>query len=101
MISTNTLRHIPTDAPSIIRELRNTFDERILDLHAVARERSGTAGRGLGHDSSAMIHMDLPHGALQVTAIYDVVQDRFTQLVARMAEEAHHERPSFTISLFL
>jgi hypothetical protein len=101
MISTNTPRSLPTDAPAIIRELRDAFDQRLTNLHAVAQEKAPTARPGQGHDGTAMYHIDFPLGVLQVTAIYDSAQDRFTQLVARMAEEAHHERPSFTISLFL
>jgi hypothetical protein len=33
--------------------------------------------------------------------VYHTEEDRFTQLIARAADEAHNERPSFTISLFL
>lgn len=101
MNSTNTLRHIPADAPAIIRELRNAFDERMLEFNAVALEKAANSRLHQGHDNSEMIHIDLPHGPLQLTAIYHAAEDRFTQLIARMADEAHHERPSFTISLFL
>ncbi len=92
---------LPDDAPPLIRELRDAFDARIMDLLAVAREQASSAVPLHGHDASPMHHIDFPYGVLQVTAIYDAAQDRFTQLVAREANEAHHERPGFTISLFL
>ena len=85
------------DAPDIVRELRRLFDERLVDLHRTAVAQAVRVDNGV----SAMYHIDFPAGALMVTAMYDMERDRFTQLVARAAEEAHHERPSFTISLFL
>lgn len=92
---------LPLDAPGLIRELRDAFDARFVDLSQVARAQAPSADPRQGHDASPMHHIDFPHGALQVTAVYDAAQDCFTQLIARHAEEAHHDRPSFTISLFL
>jgi len=101
MNSNYTTQALTANAPSLIHELRNAFDARLMELHAVARERAPSANPEPGHDASPRYHIDFLHGALQVTAIYDASQDRFTQLVARQASEAHHERPSFTVSLFL
>jgi len=92
---------LQSDAPMLLRELRDAFDAHFVDLIAVAREQAPSADPRPGHDRSPMYHIDFPHGVLQVTAIYDAAQDRFTQLVARHADDAHQERPSFTISLFL
>jgi hypothetical protein len=97
MLSTFSPSPLPADAPAIVHELRKAFDQRMPELYAVARDRSTVTPNG----NSPMYHVDMPFGALQVTAVYDREQDRFTQLIARAAEEAHHARPSFTISLFL
>ncbi len=97
MISTFATQPTHTDAPEVVRDLRRLFDERLTDLYAVARGRVPHAESG----ASPMVHVDFPAGALQATAIYHSDVDRFTQVIARAAEEAHQERPSFTISLFL
>lgn len=86
-----------SDAPEIVKELRRLFDERMLELHATASLQRPVLENG----TSPMVHVDFPAGPLQATAIYHTVEDRFTQLIARAADEAHFERPSFTISLFL
>jgi|GEM_PF-1628235 len=101
MNSSYTPQALSADAPPLLHELRNAFDARLMELHAVAREKAPSENPLQGHDTSSMYHIDFPYGTLQVTAMYDAAQDRFTQLVARHANEAHHERPSFTISLFL
>jgi hypothetical protein len=101
MISNTTPHTLPEDAPELIRELRYAFDARFADLIVVAREKAPSANAVPDHGGSTMYHIDFPHHQLQVTAMYDAAQDRFTQLVARYADEAHHERPSFTISIFL
>lgn len=101
MISSTHPDLLQPDAPMLLRELRDAFDAHFVDLIAVAREQAPSADPRPGHDRSPMYHIDFPHGVLQVTAIYDAAQDRFTQLVARHADDAHQERPSFTISLFL
>ncbi len=97
MLSAYSTTPLPADTPALIIELRKAFDERMEELYVVARDRSAITPNG----NSPMYHVDMPHGTLQVTVMYDSEQDRFTQLVARAAEEAHHARPSFTISLFL
>lgn len=84
-------------APDIVRALRRTFDERLMDLHRAALDEAARGSEGV----STSCHIDFPAGALMVTAVYDTEQDRFTQLIARAADEARHQRPSFTISLFL
>jgi len=101
MIAIYSPQALPSDAPSIVHQLRDAFDAKLMDLYAVARVQAPSALPARGHDTSPMHHIDFPHGPLQVTAIYDAGQDRFTQLVARYANDAHHERPHFTISLFL
>jgi hypothetical protein len=97
MNSEQTLQLLHADAPSIVKALRTLFDERLLDLHAVARAEHAVQDKG----ASPTVHVDFPAGPLQVTAVYHAEEDRFTQLIARAADEAHYERPSFTISLFL
>ena len=97
-LSSNTLSG---DTPALIQELRDAFTARMKELYSVARRKAPGANAGPGHGASHMYHIDFPHGMLQVTAVYDAARDHFTQLVAREANEAHHERPSFTISLFL
>ncbi len=82
------------DAPSAVYELRKSFDDRLTDLHNAALQQVAENE----HGASPIVHVDYPHGALQVTAISNAGSDRFTQLVARAADEAHHERPSFTIT---
>ncbi len=97
MITTQSPQPLHADAPAIVQELRRLFDERLLELHATAQMDPPDAENG----TSSMVHVDFPAGALQATAIYHSVEGRFTQIIARAADEAHHERPSFTISLFL
>jgi hypothetical protein len=97
MNSEQTLQLLHADAPEIVRALRTLFDERLLDLHTVARSEHAVQANG----NSPTVHVDFPAGPLQVTAVYHAEEDRFTQLIARAADEAHYERPSFTISLFL
>jgi hypothetical protein len=97
MITAHTPQPTHAEAPAIVKRLRKLFDERMLDLYAVASVQRPVLENG----TSPMVHVDFPADALQVTAVYHTVEDRFTQLIARAADEAHHERPSFTISLFL
>ncbi len=97
MITTRNPQPLHADAPSVVQELRRLFDERLLELHATAQLQQPILENG----TSPMVHVDFPAGALQATAIYHSVEGRFTQIIARAADEAHHERPSFTISLFL
>ena len=101
MNTTSLPNTLPHDAPDVIFELRSAFDARHAILIAVARQQSPSSNPVIGHDTSSMYHIDFPHHQLQMTAMYDAAQDRFTQLVGRYADEAHHERPSLTISLFL
>ncbi len=97
MISNTSIRRIHPDAPSIVHELRGAFDEHFMDLYKVARDQASRHE----HRTSSVLHVDFPLGALHATAMYNVQLDRFTQVVARAADEAHHERPNFTISVFL
>jgi hypothetical protein len=97
MLSTQEPQFLHHDAPPIISELRMLFDERLEELYRTAVAEAVHQDNG----ASPMYHIDFPAGQLMVTAMFDMERDRFTQLVARAAEEAHHQRPSFTISLFL
>ncbi|MFZ1688019.1 MAG: hypothetical protein WAU70_11385 [Flavobacteriales bacterium] len=97
METIQTTQRIHPDAPPIIHELRRLFDERSDDLYRVALDHAVQKD----HGASPMYHIDFPAGALHVTAMFNFERSCFTQLVARAADEAHHERPSFTISLFL
>jgi len=97
MLTDQNPQPVHADAPAIVKALRTLFDQRMMDLHAVARLQHPIQENG----SSSTVHVDFPAGTLQVTAVYYAEEDRFTQLIARAADEAHYERPSFTISLFL
>lgn len=97
MVTQHGPQHVHPEAPDLIKELRQLFDDRLEELHRTALEQAVKRDNG----ASPMYHIDVPAGPLMVTVMYDMDNDRFTQLVARAAEEAHHERPSFTISLFL
>jgi hypothetical protein len=102
MNNTQSPKTVLNDATETVKELLRLFDERLLELHATASLKrqvleSGTSPIRIG----PMVHVDFPAGPLQATAIYHTVEDRFTQLIARAADEAHFERPSFTISLLL
>lgn len=98
MISTYSTRPLSPNAPAIIRELRASFDERMMDL---AREASAM----LPHEASAgpdrTTHVSYTYGPLLVTAVYNWTSGQFTQLIARDSAEEGLERPSFTLSLFL
>lgn len=97
MESAYTPQHLHPDAPPIVHELRRLFDERSDALYRTALEQAVKQDNG----ASPMYHIDFPAGALHATAMFNMERSCFTQLVARAADEAHHERPSFTISLFL
>lgn len=99
MMLTNTAhRELAGTAPPFLRLLRDAFDVRIMELYRYAVEqRASEPPTGV----EETVHVHFMEAGLQVTAVYNFAQERFTQLIARDPEEVHIDRPSFTISLFL
>jgi hypothetical protein len=91
---------LPTDnsVPSIVRELRAAFDARLTQLYAAAVD---LMARTPPQANAHIVHVPFTWHGMRVEAMYNRVQDLFTQLVARPDEEAKEQRPPFTISLFL
>lgn len=46
-------------------------------------------------------HVHYTHGTLHVVAVFSHVEDRFTRLIARDADERGVDRPSYTLNIFL
>lgn len=97
MNSQQSLHGLHAEAPAIAQALRTLCVERLLELHGVARTEQGMHPKC----DSPKVHVALPAGPLQVTAVCHAEKDHFTQPVARAADEAHSERPGVTIGLFL
>lgn len=85
------------NVPSIVRELRQDFDDRMMDLFKQAtlllEMEPPTA--------SETVHVPYRSRGLHVIAVFHQPTGLFTQLIARSAQEEGLERPSYTISLFL
>lgn len=86
-----------TDAPPIIRELRNAFDSQLTSLY----EKALTMHAADPGSPTKMFHVPFTHGPFAVEAMYDARQDLFTQVVARPLSSESSERPAYTISMFL
>ena len=85
---------LPATAPWLLHSLRTVFDARqssLLEEAKLACER----------DSQARVHVKFMHRCLEVTAIYDRITERFTQLRACDAGEGNWEEPSYCITMSL
>lgn len=93
--------YLPTtdlhNAPPIVQQLREAFDNQLESLHKVAVRMQSTDQ----DHATKMLHVPFTFEQYDVEAMYDLEQDLFTQLVARPKNELDHQRPSYTISLFL
>ncbi len=98
MISQYTPSALPDTAPPIIHELRHAFEERMTAFWERLR------GEGVAYTADGIertSHVHFTYGTLHVVAVFSHVADRFTQLIARDADEPGLDRPSYIISIFL
>ena len=84
-------------APPIVKQLRDAFDERLESLYREAMKSVEQRGGPL----VGTIHVPFAFAGYEVEAMYDTGQDLFTQVVARPLMDTENARPAFTISLFL
>ena len=85
------------DAPPIVQRLRQAFDEKLEELHAMALQVQSRHR----HPETTMIHIPFAFEQLDVEAMYDTEQELFTQLVARPLSDNANGLRTYTISLFL
>lgn len=85
------------NVPGIVRQLRQDFDARMMELYKEATlllEKEPVS-------SSETVHVPYEAHGLHVVAVFHQPTGLFTQLIARSMMEQGLERPSYTISLFL
>lgn len=98
MITGTNFRTLPSTAPSLLFELREAFDSRLMELH---NDVLATMAQHPPQHADHTVHVFFEYGTLLITAVYHCGEERFTQLIARDTSEVHLERPSYTLSLFL
>lgn len=96
-MSTLTRQLLSLQAPHIIRELREAFEENETELRYRAQEmRKLTTGH-----SPAQLKVPFLFDHFQVYAVYNVHDGSFGKLVITAMGEEDVERPSFSITVFL
>ena len=78
-----------------MHRMQEAFNARLpaLEVEAIRTLQEGpTVG---------MAHVAFPFHGLQVTAVFNAMEQRFTQLVARDESDTATVRPSYTLNLFL
>src|SRR5690606_25329837 len=91
---------LQSDAPMLLRELRDAFDAHFVDLIAVERVAAPSPDTLLLYHCNPMYHIDYPNVVHLVSAIYDAEQDLFAQLQALNADDAHDDHLGFPIGMF-
>lgn len=96
-LSTLTRQLLSLQAPHIVRELREAFEENETELRFRAQEmRKLTTGH-----SPAQLKVPFLFDHFQVYAVYNVHDGSFGKLVITAMGEEDVDRPSFSITVFL
>jgi hypothetical protein len=89
--------HDDPNVPEIVQRLRKEFDNRLMELY----KRAVELARDEPDTASETVHVPFEVDGLHVVAVFHMPTGIFTQLIARPTHDLQHERPEYTVSLFL